>query len=78
MQVKNGLSSLSPIQVLYEFPANRLLKSGLEILNNQQGAWGCDYIYNCVEVCPKHIRPTDAFVDIRRKLVFKFFRMLGF
>jgi succinate dehydrogenase / fumarate reductase iron-sulfur subunit len=50
----------------------------LEILNNQQGAWGCDYIYNCVEVCPKHIRPTDAFVAVRKMLVSKFFQILGF
>ncbi|MBD3289313.1 succinate dehydrogenase iron-sulfur subunit [candidate division KSB1 bacterium] len=50
----------------------------LDVLNNQEGAWGCDYIYNCVEVCPKHIRPTDAFVAVRKKLVSKFFRSLGF
>ncbi|MFQ6092021.1 MAG: succinate dehydrogenase/fumarate reductase iron-sulfur subunit [bacterium] len=49
----------------------------LEIVNSQQGVWGCDTIFNCVRVCPKDVRPTDAIVATRKRLVGRLFRFLG-
>jgi succinate dehydrogenase / fumarate reductase iron-sulfur subunit len=49
----------------------------LDIVNSQQGVWGCDTVFNCVRVCPKQIRPTDAIVAARKILVARLFRSLG-
>ncbi|NIO79381.1 MAG: succinate dehydrogenase iron-sulfur subunit [Candidatus Aminicenantes bacterium] len=46
-------------------------------LNSEQGVWGCDTIFNCVKVCPKQIRPTDAIVAARKLVVGRFFKLFG-
>lgn len=50
----------------------------LEDVNNEQGVWGCDTLFKCIEACPKEVRPTDAIVGLRKSLVkYKFKKMLG-
>ncbi len=64
----------------YRFLADPRDGRGIELLekiNSQQGVWGCDTIFNCVKVCPKQIRPTDAIVAARKLLVANFFKFLG-
>lgn len=41
----------------------------LEAINNEQGVWGCDTVFRCIDACPKDVRPTDAIVGLRKKLV---------
>lgn len=38
-------------------------------VNTSSGAWGCDTIFKCNEVCPKNVRPADGIEGMRRKLV---------
>jgi succinate dehydrogenase / fumarate reductase iron-sulfur subunit len=38
-------------------------------VNSETGAWGCDTVFKCNEVCPKNVRPADGIEGLRRKLV---------
>ncbi len=38
-------------------------------INHQSGAWGCDTVFKCNEVCPKDVRPADGIEALRRKLI---------
>jgi succinate dehydrogenase / fumarate reductase iron-sulfur subunit len=29
-------------------------------VDNNQGIWGCDMVFSCVEVCPKDVPPTKG------------------
>ncbi len=52
--------------------------SALESVNSEQGVWGCDTLFKCIEVCPKNVRPTDAIVGLRKSLLtYRFKKMLG-
>lgn len=42
--------------------------SALLDVNNKEGVWGCDAILKCIEACPKNVRPTDAIIDLRKRL----------
>ncbi len=41
----------------------------LESVNNGRGVWGCDTLLRCIDACPKEVRPTDAIVGLRKRLV---------
>lgn len=41
----------------------------LQKLDRQQGVWGCDTVYRCIDACPKEVRPTDGIAALRRTLV---------
>jgi succinate dehydrogenase / fumarate reductase iron-sulfur subunit len=43
--------------------------SFLESVNNEQGLWGCDTVFRCIDACPKEVRPTDAIVALRKALL---------
>ena len=45
------------------------LEDRMQMLDNKHGLWRCHTIFNCVEACPKDLNPTDAIVELRRKLV---------
>jgi succinate dehydrogenase / fumarate reductase, iron-sulfur subunit len=45
--------------------------SALDEVDNEQGVWGCDTVLKCIEACPKDVRPTDAIIDLRKKLFVK-------
>ncbi len=38
-------------------------------INTETGAWGCDTVFKCNEVCPRKVRPADGIEGLRRKLV---------
>ena len=38
-------------------------------VNTEAGAWGCDTVFKCNEVCPRKVRPADGIEGLRRKLV---------
>ena len=35
-------------------------KERLDILSQQEGIWGCTFVGECSEVCPKHVDPAGA------------------
>jgi succinate dehydrogenase / fumarate reductase iron-sulfur subunit len=52
--------------------------SALDSVNNEQGVWGCDTLFKCIEACPKEVRPADGIAGLRRSLVnYKFKKLLG-
>ena len=52
--------------------------SALEAVNTEQGVWGCDTLFKCIESCPKEVRPTDAIVGLRKTLLqYKVQKLLG-
>lgn len=47
-------------------------------VNNEQGVWGCDTLFKCIDVCPKEVRPADGIVGLRKTLLKqKFKKFLG-
>lgn len=38
-------------------------------VDDEHGVWGCDTVFRCIDVCPKHVRPTDGIAALRRHLV---------
>lgn len=43
-------------------------RASMDEVNNEQGVWGCDTVLSCIEACPKNVRPTDAIIDLRKRL----------
>ncbi len=40
----------------------------LELLDSDDGVWGCDVVYKCVAVCPKKVTPTPAILELRKEV----------
>jgi succinate dehydrogenase / fumarate reductase iron-sulfur subunit len=52
--------------------------STLAVVNDERGVWGCDTVFRCIDACPKDVRPTDAIVALRKRLVkYKTKQILG-
>ncbi len=43
--------------------------SFLASVDSGAGVWGCDTLFRCIDACPKEVRPTDAIVGLRKRLV---------
>jgi succinate dehydrogenase / fumarate reductase iron-sulfur subunit len=41
----------------------------LTSVNDQKGVWGCNTVFQCVNVCPKEVPPTQAIVNMRKKIL---------
>lgn len=39
-----------------------------ELVNNERGVWGCDMVWNCVEICPKGVPPTRGIAKTRAQI----------
>jgi succinate dehydrogenase / fumarate reductase iron-sulfur subunit len=38
------------------------------LVDNSQGVWGCDMVWNCVEACPKGVPPTKGIGKTRARI----------
>lgn len=45
----------------------------LAAVGGEHGCWRCHSLYNCTEVCPKHISPTSAIKGLKRAIVWEWF-----
>jgi len=45
--------------------------SVLDEINNENGVWGCDTVFRCIDACPKEVRPTDSIVGLRKAILKK-------
>jgi succinate dehydrogenase iron-sulfur subunit len=45
-------------------------------VSTETGAWGCDTVFKCNEVCPRKVRPADGIEGLRRKLLLGKFKSL--
>jgi len=50
-------------------PRDRRGKKLLAQVNDQEGAWGCNTVFQCVKACPKEVPPTHAIVKMRRGIL---------
>jgi succinate dehydrogenase/fumarate reductase iron-sulfur protein len=41
----------------------------LAAVGGEHGCWRCHTLYNCTEVCPKHLSPTSAVAGLKRAIV---------
>jgi succinate dehydrogenase / fumarate reductase iron-sulfur subunit len=41
----------------------------LEKVNDQEGVWGCNTVFQCIKVCPKEVPPTHAIIKMRGKIL---------
>jgi succinate dehydrogenase / fumarate reductase iron-sulfur subunit len=64
-----GPASLAKLYRLVKDPRDKRSFSNWSRINTDGGAWGCDTIFKCNEVCPKDVRPADGIEALRRKLV---------
>ena len=46
----------------------------LAAVGGEHGCWRCHSLYNCTEVCPKHLNPTSAIAGLKRAIVQDWFR----
>ena len=46
----------------------------LAAVGGEHGCWRCHSLYNCTEVCPKHLNPTSAISGLKRAIVQDWFR----
>jgi len=61
-----GPAALSQAWRFFNDPRHIEKKKILDLVDSQQGIWGCDGVYNCTEVCPKSVKPTQAIMALRR------------
>lgn len=64
-----GPAALAKLYRLVRDPRDRRPFSVLSKVNTETGAWGCDTVFRCNEVCPKDVRPADGIEALRRKLI---------
>jgi succinate dehydrogenase / fumarate reductase iron-sulfur subunit len=56
----------------YRFFADSRDKREEEILkkvNDQNGVWGCNTVFQCVKACPKEVPPTHGILKMRREIL---------
>jgi succinate dehydrogenase/fumarate reductase iron-sulfur protein len=46
----------------------------LAAVGGEHGCWRCHSLFNCAEVCPKHLSPTRAIKGLKRAIVFDWLR----
>lgn len=40
----------------------------LDLVDGEHGVMGCDFVWNCVEICPKGVPPTKGIAKIRARI----------
>jgi succinate dehydrogenase / fumarate reductase iron-sulfur subunit len=40
----------------------------IALVDSEQGVWGCDMVWSCVEVCPKGVPPTQSIGKTRARI----------
>ncbi len=64
-----GPASLAKLYRFVKDPRDKRPYKRWSRVDTEGGAWGCDTVFKCNEVCPKNVRPADGVEGLRRKLV---------
>ncbi len=64
-----GPAALAKLYRLVADPRDRRPFENWSRVDTETGAWGCDKVHRCNEVCPKEVRPADGVAALRRKLI---------
>lgn len=68
----NGFLGPAALLQAYRYVADSRdegLDDRLEELDSKFGVWRCHTIFNCVEACPKDLNPTNAIIQLSRRLL---------
>jgi succinate dehydrogenase/fumarate reductase-like Fe-S protein len=50
------------------------LRERLAAVGGEHGCWRCHSLFNCTEVCPKHLSPTRPIQGLKRAIVLNWLR----
>jgi len=64
-----GPAALAKLYRFVRDPRDRRAFKDYAHVNTEAGAWGCDTVFKCNEVCPKDVRPADGIEALRRRLI---------
>ena len=64
-----GPAALAKLYRFLQDPRDKRKWESLVKVDNPTGAWGCDTVFRCNDVCPKAVRPADGIEGVRRRLV---------
>jgi succinate dehydrogenase / fumarate reductase iron-sulfur subunit len=64
-----GPAALAKLYRFIKDPRDKRTWSSLAKVDTPTGAWGCDTVFRCNDVCPKSVRPADGIEGVRRRLV---------
>ncbi len=64
-----GPAALNRAFTLVQDSRDAARRERLTAVGGEHGCWRCHSLYNCTEVCPKHLGPTHAIKGLKRAIV---------
>jgi succinate dehydrogenase / fumarate reductase iron-sulfur subunit len=64
-----GPAALAKLHRFIADPRDKRKWTSLKKVDDPTGAWGCDTVFRCNQVCPKEVEPADGIEGVRRTLV---------
>jgi fumarate reductase iron-sulfur subunit len=69
-----GPAALNRAYTLVRDSRDGLRRGRLAAVGGEHGCWRCHSLFNCTEVCPKHLSPTRALQGLKRAIVLDWLR----
>ena len=66
-----GPAALAKLHRFIKDPRDKRPFAALKRVDSATGAWGCDTVFRCNDVCPKEVQPAHGIEGVRRALVAK-------
>jgi succinate dehydrogenase / fumarate reductase, iron-sulfur subunit len=64
-----GPAALAKLHRFVRDPRDKRPFDSLKRVDSPTGAWGCDTVFRCNDVCPKEVQPAHGIEGVRRTLV---------
>ena len=64
-----GPAALAKLHRFIKDPRDKRPYKALKRVDTPTGAWGCDTVFRCNDVCPKEVQPAHGIEGVRRALV---------
>jgi fumarate reductase iron-sulfur subunit len=69
-----GPAALNRAYTLVRDSRDGMRRERLAAVGGEHGCWRCHSLFNCTEVCPKHLSPTRAIQGLKRAIVLDWLR----
>jgi fumarate reductase iron-sulfur subunit len=69
-----GPAALNRAYTLVRDSRDGIRRERLAAVGGEHGCWRCHSLFNCTEVCPKHLSPTRAIQGLKRAIVLDWLR----
>ena len=69
-----GPAALAALDRFADDSRDRRGKAALRSINSENGLWGCRMAFECIDACPKNVRPADGIAKLRTKALARLFR----